>query len=550
MRSVALGLTAGAFLLAPLVSIDLRAAENGSKFAVAAENDATARAALQILEQGGSAVDAAIAGSAMLGVTAPVSCGLGGGGFAIVYDSTEKKTSVFDYRETAPQKYDLATRRSKAPGAQIGVPGEAAGIVELFKRWGKKSLAEDLTPAAMAAETGFQVSRHLAKSLGLHPAFFAKTPYSAVFAPSGTLAQERDRVTNPALGATLKRIGAEGAKAFYEGPIAAEIADVAAMAGSPLTTSDLAAYRAAVREPIRATWEGYDVVTMPAPSAGGMILLQTLALFSKAELVSMGMGTANYTHMIAEAMRGALADRMHVSGDPGFVRDRTAEMLAPDRMKARRRVIASERTHAPPRFELVEHGTSHLVVVDAKGNVVSLTTTINDPFGSGVFAPRAGVVLNDELDDFTLPEAAARFGLSPGPNAPRAGARPVSSMTPTIVFRDGAPILALGGSGGLRIGANVTEMLLCRLAFGQGLERCLAMPRFFAPLTGPTLLYYADQIPPASVQLDLMERGEQIQVAPGDDATAVQMVAWDRSGPTLHLEAAADPRKGGVGLVR
>src|SRR5258708_21535150 len=261
-----------------------------------------------------------------------------------------------------------------------------------------------------------------------------------------------------------------------------------------------------------------------------MMLLETLALFSKAELSTMGMGTANYTHMLAEAMRGAFADRMRVSGDPAFARDRTREMFAPDRMKARRARIASERTHAPPRFELVEPGTSHLVVGDAKGNVVSMTTTINDPFGSGGYAAGAGVLLKDELDDFTLPEAAARFGLSSGPNAPRAGARPVSSMTPTIVFRDGAPVLALGGSGGLRIAANVTQMLLCRLAFGQSLDRCLSEPRFHAPPTGPTLLYYADQIPPHAVQLDLMERGEQVNVAPGDDMTAVQMVAWDRTG--------------------
>jgi len=292
------------------------------------------------------------------------------------------------------------------------------------------------------------------------------------------------------------------------------------------------------------------VVTMPAPSAGGVLLLDSLALFSKAELVTMGMGTANYTHMLAEAMRGALADRMRVSGDPAFTRDRTTELLAPDRMKARRARIASERTHAPPRFDLIEPGTSHLVVVDAKGNVVSMTTTINSPFGSGIFAPQSGILLNDELSDFTDFEIAARFGPLPGPNAPRGGARPVSSMTPTIVFRDGTPILALGGSGGMRIAGNVTQMLFCRLAFEQSLDRCLSAPRFFSPLTGPVLAYYADQVPAPGVQLDLMDRGEQIQVATGDDSTAVQMVAWDQRGGASRLVASGDPRKGGVGLVR
>jgi gamma-glutamyltranspeptidase/glutathione hydrolase len=530
--------------------MDAGAVAADSKYAVAAENEASARAGMQILEKGGTAIDAAIAVSAMLGVTAPVSCGLGGGGFAVVYDAAEKKTSVLDYRETAPRDYDLATRRSKAQGAQIGVPGETAGIVELSKRWGKLSLSDDLSAAAQAAEDGFVVSKYLARSLMLHADLFASTPYAAVFAPGGNLGKERDRVTNAALGKTLRRIGVEGARAFYEGPVAGEIAEVAKAAGSPLTTADLGMYRPLWREPLRARWEGYDVATMPAPSAGGLVLLQTLALFSKEELTRMGMGTANSTHMLAEGIRGALADRMRTSGDPAFVPDRSAELLAPERMKARRARIASERTHDLPRFELIEQGTSHLVVADAKGNVVSMTTTVNDPFGSGVFAPHAGVVLNDELDDFTLPEAVARYRLSPGPNAPRAGARPVSSMTPTIVFRDGAPVLALGGSGGMRIAANVTQMLLCRLAFEQSLERCLAAPRFHAPLTGPTLLYYADQVPALAVQLDLMDRGEQIKIAPGDDSTAVQMVAWEQKGGAARLDAAGDPRKGGAGLVR
>jgi gamma-glutamyltranspeptidase/glutathione hydrolase len=541
---------AGLVLLGPLATIDARAVVADSKYAVAAENEASTRAGMQILEKGGSAVDAAIAASAMLGVTAPVSSGLGGGGFAVVYDAAEKKTSVLDFRETAPQKYDLTTRRSKAPGAQIGVPGEAAGMVELFKRWGKLSLADDLSPAAQAAQNGFAVSKHLAHALGLHRDLFSNTLYGAIFAPGGTLAQEGQLVTNAALGTTLRRIGVEGARAFYDGPIATEIAEVARAAGSPLTTSDLGTYRAEWREPLRGRWEGYEVVTMPAPSAGGLLLLETLALFSKAELTAMGMGTPNETHMLAEAMRGALADRMRTSGDPAFVADRAAELLAPERMKARRARIASERTHAPPSFELVEQGTSHLVVADARGNVVSLTTTVNDAFGSGVFAPRAGVVLNDQLDDFNLPETIDRFGVSPGPNAPRPGARPVSSMTPTIVFRDGSPALALGGSGGMRIAENVTEMLLCRLAFAKSLERCLSEPRFYAPPHGPTLLYYADQVPPVAAQLDLMDRGEQIKVASGDDTTAVQMIAWERTGSTARMQAAGDPRKGGAGLVR
>ena len=487
-----------AFLIAVVAAFgampDLQAAEAAPRFAVAAENDASARAALEILEQGGSAVDAAIAGSAMLGLTAPAACGIGGGGFSLVYDASEKKLSALDYREMAPAHYDLATFRSKQPGAAIGVPGEIAGLAELHRRWGKKSFAEDMAPAVRAAESGFYVTKHLAKMLALKPDLFTKTSYASVFAPQGMLAKERDRVTNHALGATLQRVGAEGPKAFYEGRVAAELVEVATAAGSSLSPSDLKSYRPTSREPLRAKWEGYEVATMPPPSAGGLLLLETLGVFSRAELAAMGHNSAGYIHMLAEAMRGAIADRMRTVGDPAFAPDKTNELLAPERLKARRARIASERTHAPTRFDLVEHGTSHLVVADAKGNVVAMTTTVNSFFGSGVRAPQSGVLLNDELSDFTEPELAALFTAGPGPNQPRAGARPTSSMTPTIVFRDGLPVVALGGSGGMRIPVNVTQVLLCRLVFGKTPEQCLSAPRFLTPPTGPTLSFNAEQV--------------------------------------------------------
>ena len=293
-----------------------------------------------------------------------------------------KESFAFDYREIAPVGYGLDTYRSKAAGAPIGVPGEVAGLVELHGRWGKRSFADDLAPAVRAAENGFVVTRHVGDNLASHAKLFLNTPYGIVFAPRGVLAKAQERVTNRELGATLRRIGAEGRKAFYEGPVAAEIVEVARAAGSPLALSDLASYDLREREPIRKTWEGYEVVTMPPPSGGGIILLETLGIYSKAELTNMGFATGGYVHMLAEAMRGAIADRLRTVGDPAFTPDRSAELLAPDRLKARRARIASERTHAPPRFELNEPGTSALVVADAKGNVVALTTTVNGSFGS------------------------------------------------------------------------------------------------------------------------------------------------------------------------
>jgi gamma-glutamyltranspeptidase/glutathione hydrolase len=374
-------------------------------------------------------------------------------------------------------------------------------------------------------------------------------PLAAIFA-RGPVAKEGTTVVNLPLAITLERIGREGSRAFYEGAVAADLLQTAVAAGSPWSASDLADYYVAPREPLRGRWEGYEIATMPPPSAGGLMLLETLALYSRAELRNMSEGTANYSHMVAEAMRGAIADRMRAVGDPAFAPDRSAALLEPARLAARRLHIGYERTHAPPRFELSESGTSHLVVVDAKGNVVSMTTTINNPFGSGVLAAASGVLLNDELRDFTPPETAALFDGAPGPNAPKGKARPVSSMTPTIVFRDGVPVLAAGGSGGLRIAQNVTQAVLNRLAFDKGARRAVAAPRFFAPTTEPSLIYAEADLPPADVQLDLTEKGEQIK-AISDNTSAVQMITWSRtSSGGFSLDAAADPRKGGVGLVK
>jgi gamma-glutamyltranspeptidase/glutathione hydrolase len=520
-----------------------------SRFAVATESAPATRAAVSILERGGSAVDAAIAASAMLGLTAGVSCGLGGGGFALVYDARDRSTSFLDYRETAPKRYDEATRRSNQRGAQIGVPGEPAGLVELHRRWGTQPLAELLAPAATAAENGFVVSSHFAKMLGFRGAYAADPAFAAIFAPLGAPAKDQERIQNRALGATLRRLGSEGTRPFYEGVVASELVEVARAAGSPIEASDFSDYRVASREPLRARWEGYQVVTAPPPSGGGLLLLETIGLYSAAELAGFGWQSADYTHMMAEAMRGAIADRLRAVGDPAFVPPRTGELLAPARLSARRARIAPDRTHAPQRFPLEEHGTTHLVVADEKGNVVSLTTTINSPFGSGVVAPRAGILLNDELADFTGPELAAALGSAPDPNRPRGGARPVSSMTPTLVLRDELPVVALGGSGGLRIPVNVTQAFVCRLVFDKDAQTCVNAPRFFTPPTGPTLLYNTEQLPPANTQLDLMEKGEQIRTPQFGDTTAVQMVAIERSAGAVGMQAAADRRKGGTASV-
>jgi gamma-glutamyltranspeptidase/glutathione hydrolase len=286
------------------------------------------------------------------------------------------------------------------------------------------------------------------------------------------------------------------------------------------------------------------VYTMSLPSAGGMMLAQTLEMYPRAYLQKLGFNSGAYQHMVAEAMRASISDRMRFLGDPAFQKVDMAALISPERMKKRRARIALDRTHAIPRFDLDEHGTHHLVTADAAGNVVSLTTTVNTVFGAKYTGADSGVVLNDEMNDFTKDKDVAPFGMKESPNHARPGARPISSMTPTIVVKDGHVVLALGGSGGTTIATNVTQMVLSVLAFGHTPTQALAARRFYTPTHGPYMLLEKG-VPEKTVK-DLRWRGEIVGKMPFD-SSAVQMIAIDQNG-TKH--PAADPRKHGSGMAR
>jgi len=284
---------------------------------------------------------------------------------------------------------------------------------------------------------------------------------------------------------------------------------------------------------------------MPPPSAGGLMLAATLGMWSREELGRLGFQSGVYQHALAETFRSALLDRFRFVGDPEFVAPDVTSWLAPARLAKKRAALSLDRTHALPTLAQTEHGTHHLVVADRDGMVVSLTTTVNRAFGAKLLAPDSGIILNDELDDFTLERDARALGVSNNPNAPRAGARPVSSMTPTIAFRDGRPVLATGGSGGMLIATNVTQLVLGRLVFERAPAELTKMPRFFVPTRGGNTIFVEEGVPQAVID-DLKYRGERVGKAPAF-ATAVQMLARD-AGP---WQAAADPRKhGSAGTTR
>lgn len=521
------------------------------RFAVASENATASKIALEVLERGGTAADAAVAGVLAVGVTQPVSSGLGGGGFAVVWDAASKNVTVLDFRETAPgglRPNDFLDRE-KLPenkrGVMAGVPGEVAGLAEIHKRWGRLPWSEVVRGPADAAANGFPLSAHLARALKWSEAWVLKTPRYGLFAPSGVLAAPKDLIKNPALAAALRRIGAEGKSAFYEGAIARDIIDTAQAGGSKMTLKELHDYRVVERGALHTSWEGYEVFTMPPPSAGGLMMLETLSMHKKAELAALGYGTGAYDHLLAETFRGAIADRVRTVGDPAFTKVDVAALASPERMKARRARIHMESTNLAPSFPLAESGTSHLVVVDEAGNVVSITSTVNNMFGSKLVT-QSGFVLNDELDDFTRANLEKLYGIKgQGPNTPRKGARPASSMTPTLVMRDGAPVLALGGSGGMRIATGTTQVLLAHLVFGRAPGDAVADPRFETPPTGGLAL---DASAPAEVAADLQKRGEVVDTSK-PNFSGVQAISLGTKDGVRFLSAGADPRKGGSALV-
>lgn len=525
----------------------------GTRFAVATESEQATQAAMQTLRDGGHAVDAAISAALVLGVVNPTSSGIGGGGFALVWDNKASEPVVLDFRETAPRGIEpksLDTRPvpEAKRGVLVGVPGEVAGLSEMHRRWGRKTFAADARAAIRSAEQGFVLERHMARTLSSELDTLSRSgPIASLFYPHGSPLSAGARVRNPKLAATLRGIATRGPSAFYAGPVAADIVSAVQQLGGSLDQQDLTSYTVVERKTLHVRWDSYDIHTMPPPSAGGLLLAQTLLMHDKRSMTQMGDGTPELVHVMAETFRGSIADRVRAVGDPRDTNVPMGTMLSASHLKKRRERIESNRSHAPQNFDLPEHGTTHLVVVDQQRNVVSLTTTVNRAFGSKIVAPSSGVVLNDELDDFTPPSLLPSFGVQGvGPNAPRAGARPVSSMSPTIVFRDGKPYLALGGSGGMMIAPNVTQATTRVLAFDASARDAVSSPRFSIGVRSTELVVEPGWLGEREVR-DLSARGELIQTS--SFPAAVQLIRMQLGPKADGMQAAGDPRKFGVGAV-
>ncbi len=519
----------------------------GSHFAVATDTADATHAALTAMRNGGNAFDGAIAAALALGVSAPTASGIGGGGFAMIWVAREHKMIALDFREISPAKGDATTLVVKDKrGTSVGVPGEPAGLQWLSVHYAKKSLADDAEPARAIADNGVTVSRHLSEVIGFSAQrFLAGTPLANELVPNGQPLAYRSTWKRPALAKTLARFGREGATPFYSGDIATQIVAAARAEGSAMEASDLANYKVLERQPLMRTIGTRTVATMPAPSAGGLMLLETLLIYgadSTSSLKGAGFGSSSYFHSLAEVMRGAIADRARLSGDPDVDPTIVASYdhaLDPKQLEARQKRIEPYKVHNATEFKTREEGTSHLIVTDDEGNVVSLTTTVNGPFGARIVAGDTGIILNNELDDFSGPNDATPFGVQGGGlNRPRGNARPVSSMAPTIVLENGEPIAALGGSGGRRIATEVTQAAVARLVFGLDPGACVGAPRMYT--NGANLV--VDPEVAEDVRAALRLRGETVEQETFL-GTGVQMIGWDRSPSGVKILAASDPRK-------
>ena len=534
----------------------------GYQLAVATDHAEATRAALDTIRAGGNAVDGAIAAALTLGVVAPTASGMGGGGFALVYIAKERKVVALDFRETAPEgvSTDGLSARGRDEdvarrGVAVGVPGEPAGLEWLSQHYGKRSLAEDAAPAVQVATNGFPLSQYQASVLQHVQHDVAASPeLTAEFVPGGSPLAFRSLVKRADLARTIAAYGARGAKAFYEGAVGEKILRAVHSTGGTMEPRDLVGYRVKERVPLSRTIDGRTIVTFPAPSAGGLMLLEVLSMYGatpQSPLAAMGFESSAYLHTLAEAMRGAVADRARFLGDPEAESEVGASIdraLEPAQLAARRARIEPNHTHAATEFRTHEQGTSHLLVSDAEGNVVSLTTTINDPFGAHLVAGDTGVVLNNQLDDFSTAQDVKPWGVvGLGPNRPRPNARPVSSMSPVIVLENGLPVLALGGSGGSRIATGVTQAALARLVFGLDPSACVSAPRIH--VGGPSAELLLPSEVPEDVRSGLRARGEVVKDERYPFA-AVNLIAWERRGNGARVLAAADPRKQGFAAAQ
>lgn len=549
-------------LLALLLFPTFATAEGG---VVSAADPRAAEAGRAMLRAGGSAADAAMAMMLALSVVEPQSSGIGGGGFLVYHDAKTGGPATIDGRETAPASA-TATRfllpdgmpmpfRQAVPGGlSVGVPGNVRLMAMAHAKWGKLPWPKLFEPAIALAENGYRVTPKLAGALAIVGGLWGDFPATAaIYFEDGKPKPVGATVRNPALAATLRHLAAEGPDAFYTGAIARSISDAVAQSKrnpSVLSLEDLAGYRAKERAPVCARYRVYRVCGMGPPSSGATTVLQILGMIERFDMRKLGKDNPVAWHLIAEAMQLAYADREKYLGDADFIDVPVAGLLDRKYLRQRSKLMSKKRSlaayaagqppGAPSRTSGVSgevSGTTHFVAIDGLGNVASMTSTVEGPFGSQIVA--SGMVLNNELTDFTF---TPRKDGAPLANRVEAGKRPLSSMAPTIVYdASGKPIFAVGAAGGKRIIMQVTKALIARLDWGASAEQALALPNIYF---GGGAVIVEEGTALAAMKPALEKLGHRVVV---DDLMPSKANAAERIA--TGWRGAADPRSEGVALT-
>ncbi|MES2768760.1 MAG: gamma-glutamyltransferase [Bdellovibrionota bacterium] len=533
----------------------------GKKFAISTQGRYASIAAKDIFTQGGNIIDAAVAASFVISVERPQSTGIGGGGF-MVFRQKDGKSFAIDFRERAPLKAtrNMYIRNGKGDTqiSQEGIlasatPGLVAGLIEIHKKFGSLPLKAVMQPSIDLAEKGFPVYPYLSEALQDTMEVLKKDAEAKkIFLdangnpwPLGHILVQKD------LAQTLRLISENGSKEFYQGSTAKKITSFFAKEKGLITQKDLSAYKVKWRKPVQGKFHDYDVISMPPPSSGGIHVIQFLSFLEKDELKKKGILSTESIHLAASSLQSAFADRAKYPGDPDFVKVPTEELISPKYNEQRRKEVTLDKARkadqvnfgVPSYNESTE--TTHLSIMDEEGNAVSTTQTINGWFGSAQVVPGTGIVMNNEMDDFSIqPGVANLFGAIGGTsNAIAPKKTPLSSMSPTIIVKDGKAVMSLGAPGGTRIISCVAQTILNYVEYGLSLKDSVSMIRYHHQWK-PDVLTIDPPGPSSKVLADLQKMGYDIKL----EHVPCHVMAVSKEDGILR--AVADPRDIGVGLAQ
>ena len=544
---------------APLGALEVDV-PNGSPAGVVVSSSAeAAQAGASILEQGGNAVDAAVATAFAVAVTQPFSAGLGGGAFVLLR-TEEGAVFAVDARETAPGaasrdmyvQAGVPEKASRRGPLAVAVPSFTTGMAYVLKRWGSMDLAQVLAPAIDLAE-GFPLSRFQADRINFMRAYFDADEFPETvriqFQPAEDgLAEVGETLAQPDLAKTLRAIAKHGPEVVSEGSIGQSIVDEVKKRGGILTLEDMKNYQPKVRPAVEGRYRGYEVYSFPPPSSGGAVLLEALNILEGMDLAGRSAQSPANIHLVTEAMKLAFADRAAYMGDPDFVDIPLKRIVSKEYAEQQRSRIdpAKSQVVVAPGHAVDDSGTAHLSVTDANGNAVAITMTINTSYGSGITVPGTGIILNNEMDDFSIaPDTPNAYGLvdTRGANAVAPGKRPLSSMTPTILVKDGQTYMVTGSPGGPRIISTVLLTILNVIDWKMDVRDSVAASRYHHQWI-PDKLRVEPETPPEVVDA-LRTMGHQVDVSSRRWSAAEAIVVDPETG--LH-QGGADPRTQGAAV--